>query len=225
MCAISGSFSPIKLHELYELNAYRGVISSSIGIFDKNCQLVDLHRIEGWFKPNFWKSLLSYEDESHYLLTHSQAPTTTLNSTIHPAKVSDEESMTFVWHNGLIKPTSLQAWNEILGENHEWDTQLLADLINWYGIDSVDEYLSKIKGSFACVVSYREILAKLYVFRNEISPLFVDDNLNISSTVFEGSESLQPNVVHEFNLKRKTLLPTKFTFSTLENPFWGLNAN
>ena len=64
---------------------------------------------------------------------------------------------------------------EGLQSKEQWDTGLMHDwLINKKSLDYID-------GTFACL-RYKN--GKLYIFRNEISPLFIDDELNISSTKF-----------------------------------------
>jgi hypothetical protein len=60
---------------------------------------------------------------------------------------------------------------------------------------------------------------EMFVFRNEISPMFYDNDLNFSSTKFEGSKPLEPNKVFKLNLKYKQMTVVSF-FSTLENPYF-----
>ena len=59
-----------------------------------------------------------------------------------------------------------------------------------------------------------------YIFRNEISPLFYDRYLNISSTKFEGGQSLEPNKVFKLNFNYGAILTPVAEFQTFENPYY-----
>ena len=59
----------------------------------------------------------------------------------------------------------------------------------------------------------------IYIFRNEISPLFFDNNLNISSTEFENSEETEAGVMYKMNLHDKELEVIQ-RFETKENPYY-----
>ena len=61
----------------------------------------------------------------------------------------------------------------------------------------------------------------LQLFRNEISPMFIDEDHNISSTKFEGSKPLEPNVIWEFH-PGKTLIGIGY-FKTVENPYFFMD--
>jgi hypothetical protein len=134
-----------------------------------------------------------------YIVAHSQAPTTE-SKNIHPAVYGDS----LLWHNGIVKQKELTPGT--------WDTVwLLENILNYdWG------WLSNVDGTFACVM-YRD--GNLYVFRNEISPLFIDSHFNISSTKFDGSYSLTPNVVWKLNFDTK-LLDAVGYFTTKENPYY-----
>lgn len=201
MCAISGSFDKLKLEELYKLNAYRGELSYSISSFKpiepgKN-EFMVLMKGEGKIPDNMIADFPSADN--YYYITHSQAPTTNSDN-IHPAVYGDA----MLWHNGIIKQKTLS--------DGTWDTEWLLERVLDYGWSA----LSRVDGTFACVM-YRS--GSLYVFRNEISPLFVDDDLNISSTKLPGFESIKPNVVFKMDLKYKTLTPEAY-FETMENPYY-----
>jgi hypothetical protein len=77
--------------------------------------------------------------------------------------------------------------------------------------------LSRVNGTFACVM-YNFGL-NLYTFRNEISPLFIDDDMNISSTKFDNSRPIDPNIVWRMDLKQHKMYPEAY-FETLENPYF-----
>lgn len=195
MCSIIGSFSVDKLQDLRTINIARGSISHSLGIFAPNLEyksvLIDLIR---------QNDLINFSDfnvdDYCYKIGHSQAPTAK-TANIHPA----EYKSTLLWHNGLIK-----------GMFDQWDTAYICKNLyesNW-------EFLSTVNGSFACI--YYDENEHLYVFRNEIAPLFVDQNLNISSTKFDDSTSLEPNVVFKLDLNNRIMNPVA-TFKTFDNPY------
>ena len=201
MCAISGSFNPDKLKELYKLNAYRGELSYSITSFlpyDNFYNEVGVLVQDSGPMPD---DVLKFATElpGRFYIAHSQAPTTQ-SGHMHPATYGD----CFLWHNGIIKQKSLP--------ENTWDTLWLLENITNYGWSS----LSRIDGTFACVM-YNH--GSLFVFRNEISPLFIDDELNISSTKFDGSRPLEPNIVFKLNLRDKRLSAEAY-FETFENPYY-----
>jgi hypothetical protein len=142
------------------------------------------------------------EKPGKFFIAHSQAPTSNA-SNIHPASYGGA----LLWHNGIIKQKTL--------EDGVWDTQWMLTQIVDYGWSA----LSRVDGSFACVM-YNE--GKLYAFRNEISPLFVDNNLNISSTKFDSSYPITPNFVWEFDMEWK-MLRNIAHFETFENPYYMEN--
>ena len=57
------------------------------------------------------------------------------------------------------------------------------------------------------------------VFRNEISPLFIDEDFNISSTKTDGFTSIEPNKMFVFEPLGKELSLIK-EFNTVENPYY-----
>lgn len=131
-----------------------------------------------------------------YLIGHSQAPTSK-TSHIHPAAYKNAK----LWHNGLI-----------LGMNDKWDTEYILTSIHDNGFKS----LSDLEGSFACVY---QIDNELFVFRNELSPLFIDDDLNISSTKFIYCHDVEPNVIFKVDLFNKRLIKIS-EFKTKNNPYY-----
>ena len=199
MCAIIGSFSPEKIRELYEINSYRGALSYSLATFSStwiyNVQVNDLVQAKG-ILPH---ELPLKEVQGSLIVGHSQAPTTQATN-IHPAIIGEN----MMWHNGIVKQKSL--------DKDMWDTSWLLEQIIDYGWSS----LSRVDGTFACVL-YKD--GKLYIFRNEISPLYYDRELNISSTKFEGAIDLPPNRVYELDIVNKRLLEVA-QFQTFENPYY-----
>ena len=200
MCAIIGSFNKKRFAELYSLNEYRGSLSYSVSTFhtDGEKAKLGLHFKDKGKIPDELINNLPHED-THYIVGHSQAPTQETNN-IHPAVYGDA----MLWHNGIIKQKHVP--------NNTWDTSWLLEKIIDYGWSS----LSRIDGTFACVMFWGN---KLYCFRNEISPLFIDDNYNLSSTQFNNSRSIPPNIVWHVNFE-SMLLTNAAYFETFENPYF-----
>lgn len=207
MCAISGSFSKSKLHELYKLNAYRGESSYSLTTFEADgnykVNLGVMYQDKGGMPDVLIQS--QEEKPGRYFLAHSQAPTTQTNN-MHPASYSGA----LLWHNGIIKQKVV---------NDSWDTYWLLTQVLDYGWSS----LSRVDGTFACVM-YNE--NKLYYFRNEISPLFIDGSFNLSSTKFEGSSPVEPNTVFCCDLSTGNVARVykEAIFDTRENPYYMENV-
>jgi hypothetical protein len=123
-----------------------------------------------------------------------------------------------LWHNGIIKANVVERLAQETGT--KWDTgQILSKIAAsgqvpgqmWW------ECLNEFDGSFSCLMYSRG--KGLYMFRNQISPMFMDTNLNISSTKFEGSFHTDPDIVWKMNP-----LEVKITeigrFKTVENPYY-----
>lgn len=201
MCGIFCSFDKKKIDELRRLNSYRG--SHSYSVFAVVNEFV--FRAMGDMD-------MSMVPETGYKVCHVQAPTTDARSidSVHPAT----KNGCMLWHNGIIKNFDVARLQKKQGTTIQWDTALLLEELdsdNWLS------NLSEINGSFACVFYDGE---EIYVFRNEISPLFYDDELNISSVKFEGSRSLPPNKVFMLDFKQKCLIDMDFNFTTKENPYY-----
>jgi len=200
MCAITSSFSKHRLEDLYRLNAYRGELSYSLSAFSFDEHYVRLYvtmQDRDKMPDGLIKNMA--EGDNKYYIAHSQAPTTNANN-IHPAVFGD----CMLWHNGIVKQKNLT--------DGTWDTQWLLEQILNYGWSA----LSRVDGTFACMM-FRS--GELFVFRNEISPLFYDKDLNFSSTKFEFAQSLEPNKIFKINLKYKQLSPVAY-FETMENPYY-----
>ena len=200
MCSIIASFSKEKLLELYKLNAYRGELSYSLAAFentDNKIQLNIMMKDKGKL-PEVLLTDMHHFDNAFYI-AHSQAPTQESDN-IHPAVYGN----CFLWHNGIIKQKTLTSGT--------WDTEWILEQITNYGWSS----LSRIDGTFACIM-YND--GELFVFRNEISPLFYDTNLNFSSTKFIDSIALPADMVFKMNLKHRKITPVAF-FETMENPYY-----
>ena len=198
MCGIFASFNRDTIKELFELNSYRGCHSFSI------MQGGRVIRELGAFN-------YSLVDSKGYKVCHVQAPTTSARGieSVHPAQIGEA----LLWHNGIIKDFDVVRLQKELDSKCAWDTKLLLQAL---GNCDMEETLSQINGSFACIMRLHN---QLYVFRNEISPLFFDDKLNISSVKFPNSRPVPPNKIFILDLDDLELIPVG-AFQTLENPYF-----
>ena len=208
MCSIVGSFKKDKLIELCEINSYRGQHSHSISYFDIVTGEISVQKYEGKVDYNIIE-----QKPLVYMIVHMQAPTSEGDpkGTIHPAYFKGK----FLWHNGILKQSYVQKLKESLHENvHEicnWDTFLMLKAIS-----KDRKNINDLDGSFSCLMYDNE---KLYVFRNEISPMFYDANLNISSTGFKGSRPTPPNQIHHMDFNFSSLFAVE-NFITRFNPYY-----
>jgi len=205
MCAIVASFNRDKLLELIELNSYRGSHSYSFTTYDSVNGLRIHARELGTINPDIIEI-----PNNGYGIVHVQAPTTEAKEAgnIHPAM----ENNTRLWHNGIIKANYVKQLQERYGQDIEWDTELLLRSIN----RSVSE-LRLMDGSFSCL--YYDGFGA-YLFRNDISPMFYDDKLNLSSTKFTGSVETPSECILEIDFNHKRLNKTGFSFKTVNNPYY-----
>ena len=212
MCAIFGSKDKDKFLELAELNQYRGNFAHSTTVFQTGLfqHYPDAERVvhvttntgEGEFKDSITMSEEEYK--TTYYLGHVQAPTTDSVET-HPSNINGD----LLWHNGIIKDYQVQEWKQELG-NRDWDTELLHRHLVLGG----DLY--NVDGTFSCA---RYTKDNIFLFRNEISPLFYDDDMNISSTKFDDSLETESGVMYLMDLVKNNLEPM-FRFETKENPYY-----
>lgn len=215
MCAIIGTKDFTTLLGMIDLNSYRGSHSHSISFYNIETGNLELLKrdfgmpdLYGWIIP-----------ENTYCVAHIQAPTTnekTIES-IHPAVGGNTKNFIpdhALWHNGILKEDTIKEFSSKYKTT--WDTKQILNIIidEWNDIKSFDH----LDGTFSCVY-YRKETGCLYTFRNEISPLFIDDNMNISSTKFEGSRETEPNQIWQLNLKDNTMTSIG-TFTTVENPYF-----
>ena len=207
MCSITASFDTGILVELAMMNEYRGAHSHSI-CYVRPGRMNVIQELKRGFGP------LPYHEisipEGMYGIVHQQAPTTDNKdeSSIHPAQISNH----LLWHNGIVKDEEVKRLREFHISSHSWDTMLiLRQLIDYGHPDNID-------GTFSCIYFDGQ---HILVFRNEITPLFIDASLNISSTKFDGSDPLPPNQMFELDL---WMFPgyNKIgrDFRTVENPYY-----
>tara|TARA_R100001460_G_scaffold4800_4_gene13549 strand:- start:22938 stop:23564 length:627 start_codon:yes stop_codon:yes gene_type:complete len=206
MCAIFGSFEVNKLKELALLNSYRGERSFSISEYSPNTKkLLTKQKCMGRF------SLDNVElTAGMYYVAHIQAPTTEASAieSIHPSDRNDGHDL--LWHNGILKENFVEEMQSALSSDLKWDTGLLHDWL------IEDKSLNDVDGTFACL---RYVDGDIKLFRNEISPLFVDSKLNISSTKFPGAEPLIPNKIWTLDFK-EYIMNEGPSFTTKENPYY-----
>ena len=211
MCSISASRSKEELLKLVELNRYRGEESHSVTQF--------IYQKEEGF--HFKQQIKSYgpldveqlDGEWDYCVVHQQAPTSKeVNNTdlatgrfIHPAQ--NEKS--FLWHNGIIKEGKFEG---------DWDTEWLFNLtlddLKKSPLKRFDAKISEADGTFACMMYHDN---NIFVFRNEISPLFSKGS-TFSSTKFEDAIPVQPNTMWRLDYDI-AVLEEKWKFKTKENPY------
>jgi hypothetical protein len=202
MCSIIGSFKKEKLIDLYKHNVQRGDYAHSISYYDVVTGKLTVNKYEGPVNfDNVEQSPLVY------IIIHSQAPTTQETSSIHPAHYDGR----YLWHNGILKQTYIQKLKKELEEVCEWDTFLMLKTIT-----QNRDNLNNLDGTFSCLLYDYE---HLYLFRNEISPMFYDAALNLSSTPFKGSHSTPPNTLHHMDFNFSSLFAVS-KFITLENPYY-----
>jgi glutamine phosphoribosylpyrophosphate amidotransferase len=203
MCSIVGSFKKDNLIELINLNAYRGQHAHSISYYDIVSGQITVERGEGKIDTSKIK-----EQPLVYIIAHMQAPTSDKSVTnIHPAQYEGR----CLWHNGILKQDYIKQLKEQLKEVCEWDTFLILK-----SITEDRESLNFLDGSFSCLLYDHE---KLYLFRNEISPMYVDSNLNMSSVKFPNAESTLPNTMYHVDFNIQSLFAVK-TFVTVGNPYY-----
>jgi glutamine phosphoribosylpyrophosphate amidotransferase len=215
MCAIVGSRDRDTLIDLVNLNSYRGSHSHSVSLYDIKTGKMIL------CKRDFGMPDMGYFDipEDNYAIVHIQAPTTEAKdmNSIHPATVGNIRDFIpdhALWHNGIIKESVVKRYESIY--NTKWDTkQILLSLVKEWGEFNT---LNEMDGTFSCLY-YNKELGKLFIFRNEISPMFIDSKLNISSTKFDGSESTNPNKVLQLNFT-DNIITDIGKFTTVENPYY-----
>ena len=212
MCSIIGSFSKDKIVDLVKLNLYRGQHSYSYSYYNPEDNTIQVTRGLGEIPLDSINI-----PQGHYCIAHMQAPTTEnkdINS-VHPAQIGN----TFLWHNGIIKAKWIEKRknhievSEVPNRYNSWDTYLI---LRQYVEDG---HLNNIDGTFSCM--YYSPMEGLQLFRNEISPLFIDKDYNISSIKFDNSSPLKANIIWNF-IPGECIIEDG-TFNTAENPYYGLD--
>jgi len=140
-----------------------------------------------------------------YMIGHIQSPTSN-SAHSHPATLNHCDSL--LWHNGIVKEKQLEEHSYM--DFGGWDTHFILQIIDTYGFGA----LSNIDGSFACVYYSNN---ELFIFRNEIAPLYIDIDLNLSSLKSSDMELLPPNKVFYINDDNELIVVAEFT--TKNNPY------
>ena len=200
MCSISASKDKKQLLKLVDLNRYRGEESHSVSQFLYTDDGLDLKSQTKSYGP---LDLDLLDGNWDYCVVHQQAPTSKeVNNTdlatgrfINTAK----KDKSFLWHNGIIKEGKFEG---------DWDTEWLFD-------QALNEDLNEVDGTFACMLYHEN---QIYVFRNEISPLFKSDS-TFSSTIFPEASAVDPNVYWKLDYN-SDVLEQGFIFKTKENPYY-----
>jgi hypothetical protein len=117
----------------------------------------------------------------------------------------------YLWHNGIVKDHEVKRLQEEYAPYCKWDTRLL--LVQYMSTGNFDN----IDGTFACVLYDNR---QLYLARNEISPLFINELGDISSTKFEGSVSVPANKLLTFDINNVNIDNVVAEFTTKENPYF-----
>jgi|LWDU01.1.fsa_nt_gi asparagine synthetase B (glutamine-hydrolysing) len=200
MCSIIGSYDINKIEELAELNRYRGEHSHSLFVI---CP--ETYTIKYSHKGLGSLNVVEHNIPSGYMIVHQQAPTgIQKEDSIHPAVLDGH----YLWHNGIIKNDCVKELQKKY--NGDWDTLLLLyNLIENGKPNNID-------GSFSCLWYNKK---DIIVFRNEISPLFMDTDMNISSTEFNNCYTIPDNTMLRIHLKNKQTSIVG-NFKTIENPYF-----
>lgn len=222
MCSILGSFTKEDLVEMARLNEYRGQHSHSISYYSlAEKKLVSVRKDMGPLPVDQIDI-----PKGCYCICHQQAPTTEAKTVdfVHPAQFDGS----FLWHNGILKQKAIEyiKFNLDIRSDYQydsdtsWDTKLLLQLIAPSVYADMRE-LGNVDGTFACVYAQcnKDNVHDLFLFRNELAPLFIDDKYNISSTRFDGSRSLEPGVVWRFK-PGVEITDSGIHFKTAENPYY-----
>lgn len=196
MCCISASFDKDTLISMIQAGSYRGGHSYSITTLNSNL-IKTIKKCIG----NTEKLLDDVERlnflTNDYVIVHQQAPTTSERtiSNVHPSAINGS----LMWHNGILKQTTLDEYNQKYGSNVKWDTAILHMMY-------LDGCINSVTGGFACLYKNNDVLQ---IFRNDIVSIFVDKYLNISSvSCLDTMKLLESNIIFNVDLLTKSLVKT-----------------
>jgi len=212
MCSIIISTNIEEAKFLAELNKSRGSHSNSITILSLKQSIVTIKSQEK-IRGNIDLNKINF-GKDEVIIIHQQAPTTNVREDefIHPSIIHDNH----LWHNGIIKQSSC---NEI---KHKYSSFLDNNLIEWDTYLIHNQYyhernLDNIDGSFALAIFQNN--SDIYVARNEIAPLYMG-KYSISSTAFNNSSPIAPNIIWKLVFKEEIELLKISTFKTKNNPYY-----
>ena len=207
MCGIISSFSGDKIRELYEKNARRGTGAITLTLLNPS-------GVVGIWRNQYDNSLDQFnrklDDDEYYKIIHVQSPTSTDRTKTHPSDLRGS----LLWHNGILKESTISVLQSSLNTSEKWDTHLLHR--GYIDADSHEEFLSSLDGSFACLYHSGFYL---YAFRNTIAPLFYDDEMTFSSVRFDQSKPVPPNKTFLVNLVDRSMFDTSIDFKTKNDPY------
>lgn len=194
MCGIVGSFKKEVLLELFEKNKSRGNKAWSLtSLTSPEVTPQGIVKKIGEFKPSYLDNAFI---EGNYHILHIQSPTKVTDLTsdkIHPAEYDGN----FLWHNGMLLARALKWLQTKYKSKTDWDTALLLKAIS----PRIFPALDSLEGSFGCLYLSA---GEFYIFRNHIIPLYVSDDLDISSTPHEGFKLIEPNTIFKVDFLKKT---------------------
>lgn len=203
MCGLVGSRNLETLEKLYEDNkrSGRGSVAYSVSIyfFDDNSLQVIRRKLGEYERP----LTLNWSYPNEYYILHSLAPTTG-QINIHPAESNNHS----LWHNGIIKAQQVKKLQQQTAVDSTWDTQLLLANYLTYDIDNID-------GSFACFLKTDH--NGLHFFRNANAQLYYNEQGDVSTEPFEGSEPVK--VGQAMKVEYDSIIPS-FQFSSYKPHFF-----
>lgn len=191
MSIIIGSFNRDKIIELCSLVSHKMCYAHSIGIYDvENKGMFGVNR-----GPNELAYNKIYITPTEYCIVHLQS--TPCGRNIQPASTFDRDSEHYLWFNGELTSEEVERFQIEEDTEEKWQTMLLLKHIVRYGAPS------DVDGSFSCVYTDG---ADLYLFRNELESMFIDDDMTICSIPFRASRATNSNRMFKMDLKEKLLV-------------------
>ena len=195
MCAISGSSSLEKAHELYKLGLDRGYQSSGfLGVTKNNFVLLKQKDI---FELDYLKKELKETEEFPiYCMFHSRAPTNTVDpnfspNTTHPFSYKEW----FVAQNGIIQNFyDLNSYATFM--SFKTDSAIIPYHLFWTK-GNIAQVYEKYKGLLTSWI-YNSITNEIFLVKAG-SSLHMDED-SFCSVAFEGSKSVDKDgIVFKFN--------------------------
>lgn len=215
MCGLFASADPIKLENLFNLNYKRGqkgVSQNGFSFFDDNALI--------WESRNESKRLeIDPKFLSEFNIFHVVAPTTAelnFHPAVREAQDHESEGFTALWHNGILKQDTIDNLRKN-DDDPTWDTQLLVNRLHYLDDEEeTREFLESLDGSFACFLLKN---SQLFIFRNQLSPLFFDNMLNFSSVKFGFCQPVPAGVVWFVDFEKRQLVDSGIHFETKNDPY------
>ena len=198
MCALIGSFEVEKILGLIERNQHRGRVAYSLAAWDPVSGALGLIYGKGLFDP---AALERIEHDGRYLLCHLQSPThIAANGSMEtqPSIIRKEKSSSYLWHNGILVPQTMEMISRKLGVKSGFDTHLL----HWWL--EKGETLDEVEGSFACIyLSGGD--GNIRLFRSRHAKLYIDEKMTLSSERFPGSRCINADRIYRMDPVRREL--------------------